>query len=161
MVMVNLDRERTTAIPSSRASRARRARSFERVTIDWEPLFPGSGSRLPAVRSEPPRWVPTTPYDNRAEWEGTSARHPETVLHVAAAGLSRQARLLRDPRSLETARARDDRSKISRPIVGAVMNIVVFTLLAPAMVLAKRNLRLGRGDRRGALRISAYVFLPR
>jgi hypothetical protein len=39
------------------------------------------------------------------------------------------------------------------------MITVIFTLLIAGIVLARRNLRLGRGDRRGALRIATYVFL--
>jgi hypothetical protein len=43
-------------------------------------------------------------------------------------------------------------------IGGAVFVIVVFSLLLAGVVFARRNIRLGRGDRRGALRISTYVF---
>jgi len=43
-------------------------------------------------------------------------------------------------------------------IGGAVIVIVVFSLLLAGVVFARRNIRLGRGDRRGALQISTYVF---
>jgi serine/threonine-protein kinase len=125
--------------------------------IDWEPVFREADLDFRRFAATPPRWVPTTPYDNRAEWEGTSVRHPDTPLHVAAAGYrGRLVYFASDGPWRLPLRGRPFQG--FGPIVGAVMNIVLFTLLAAAVVLARRNLRLGRGDRRGALRISAVVF---
>ncbi|HSD72442.1 MAG TPA: hypothetical protein VLE54_06615, partial [Thermoanaerobaculia bacterium] len=36
--------------------------------------------------------------------------------------------------------------------------VILLTLFVAGVMLARRNIRLGRGDRRGALRISAYLF---
>jgi Protein kinase domain len=127
--------------------------------IDWEPLFREADLDLRRFAPTPPRWVPATPYDSRAEWEGTSARHPETPLHVTAAGYRGKLVYFAIAGPWERPFRREMPFRTMGPILGTVMNIVVFTLLAAAVVLARRNLRLGRGDRRGALRIATYVFL--
>jgi serine/threonine-protein kinase len=127
--------------------------------IDWEPVFREADLDLGRFAPTPPRSVPTTPFDSRAEWEGTSARHPDTPLHVTAAGYRGKLVYFAIAGPWERPFRREMPFRTLIPTVGTVMNIVLFTLLAAAIVLARRNLRLGRGDRRGALRIATYVFL--
>ncbi|MEP6995218.1 MAG: hypothetical protein ABI968_11900, partial [Acidobacteriota bacterium] len=56
------------------------------------------------------------------------------------------------------------RMQEARPAAGIVARQAAFvflicSVLVAALVFARRNLRLGRGDRRGALRVSAFVFV--
>jgi hypothetical protein len=127
--------------------------------IDWEPLFREADLDLRRFALTSLRWAPTTPYDSRAEWEGTSTRHPDTPLHVTAASYRGKLVYFAIAGPWEPPFRKEMPFRTTGPIVGTVMSILVFTLLAAAVVLARRNLRLGRGDRRGALRIATYVFL--
>jgi serine/threonine-protein kinase len=127
--------------------------------LDWEPVFREADLDLRRFAPTPPRSVPTTPFDSRAEWEGTSARHPDTPLHVTAAGYRGKLVYFAIAGPWERPFRKEMPFRTLGPTVGTVMSIVVFTLLAAAVVLARRNLRLGRGDPRGALRIATYVFL--
>jgi protein kinase-like protein len=158
MVTVNLDASgrlrlfravpRELDEPSSRDSK-----------IDWEPVFREADLDLRRFAPTPPRWVPPTPYDSRAEWDGTSARHPETPLHVTAAGYRGKLVYYASAGPWERPFRMEPPFRGLAPTVGAVMVTVVFSLLIAGVVLARLNLRLGRGDRRGALRIATYVFL--
>jgi protein kinase-like protein len=127
--------------------------------LDWEPLFREADLDPRRFRTTPPRWVPTTPYDSRGEWEGTSARHPETPLHLTAAGYRGKPVYFAVAGPWDRPFRREMPFRGLGPTVGAVIVSLIFTLLIAGVVLARRNLRLGRGDRRGAFRIATYVFL--
>ena len=127
--------------------------------VDWQPVFREADLDLSRFAPTPPRWVPPTPYDSRAEWDGTSARHPETPLHVTAAGYRGKLVYYASAGPWQRPSRMEMPFRGLAPTVGAVLLTVVLTLLIAGVVLARRNLRLGRGDRRGALRIATYVFL--
>jgi predicted Ser/Thr protein kinase len=94
--------------------------------IDWEPVFREADLDLRRFVPTPPRWAPTTPYDSRAEWNGTSARHPETPLHVTAAG--DRGKLVYF--AIAGPWARPVRAELPfrglGPTVGAVMVVIIF-----------------------------------
>jgi serine/threonine-protein kinase len=125
--------------------------------IDWEPVFREAELDVRRFAPTQARWVPPTPYDNRAEWEGTSSRHPETPIHVTAAGY--RGKLV----YFASAGPWERPSRMELPFRGVravewAMPVIILTLLVAGVVLARRNIRLGRGDRRGALRVSTYYF---
>jgi len=158
MVMVNLDtRGRLRAFRAVPPQIDRPGDSNAR--IDWGPLFREADLDPGHFASTQPKWVPPAPYDTRSEWEGSSARHPEVPLHVTAAGYRGKPIYfgIAGPWERPQRMGQPTRSFRSR-IGGAVFVIVVFSLLLAGVVFARRNIRLGRGDRRGALQISTYVF---
>jgi hypothetical protein len=127
--------------------------------LAWESVFREADLDFRRFAPSPPRLVPPIPYDSRAEWNGTSARHPDTPLHVTVAGY--RGRLV----YFAVAGPWERPLRVEAPfrsvggVVGPVMVTLIFTLLIAGVVLARRNIRLGRGDSRGALRVSTYVFL--
>ncbi|HEX9149707.1 MAG TPA: hypothetical protein VF958_11150, partial [Thermoanaerobaculia bacterium] len=126
--------------------------------IEWEPVFQEADLDIRRFASTPPRWVPPTPYDSRAEWDGTSVRHPETPIHVTAAGYRGKLVYFASAGPWDRPLRMELPFQGFNPVIGAVMFVVLLTLLIAGVVLARRNLRLGRGDRRGALRIATYVY---
>jgi serine/threonine-protein kinase len=127
--------------------------------VDWELLFREADLDSRRFAPTEPRWVPPVPYSSRSEWQGSSSRHPEVPLHVTAAGYRGKPVYfgIAGPWERPERMGQADQSFPST-IGGAVFVIVVFSLLLAGVVFARRNIRLGRGDRRGALRISTYVF---
>jgi len=103
-----------------------------------------------------PKWMPLAAFDDRLAWTGILPGTPPTPVRVEAAWWRGRPVFFqisgpwtkphRDPAEPETAQ--------SRLILG--LGIVV---LVAVCVLAWRNLRTGRGDRRGALRLAAFVFV--
>jgi serine/threonine-protein kinase len=124
---------------------------------DWKPLFAAAGLDYALFSPSAPRWAPEEPFDARADWEGSGASQADPPIHVAAA--SWQGRpvwfAVLYPWSVP------DRAIETSPYsVLGDLAIVIYIGGAwiAGMVLARRNLRLGRGDRRGALRVAAFVF---
>ncbi len=106
-----------------------------------------------------PRWLPAAEFDQRAAWDGSYPQHPDTTIHVIAAAYRGKPVYFQvigpwsRPWRMETA----PRSR-SAQVAGAAFMLLALGTLAGGVYFARRNLRLGRGDRKGAFRVSAYIF---
>jgi hypothetical protein len=122
---------------------------------DWGPLF--AEARLDPAKLRPvePRWTPPLYCDSRAAWEGAWPRRPEIALRVEAATyrgrpvwfevVNPWTRAEREQAFPFTAGQRG---------IQALYVAVLVALAATGGLLAYRNTRLGRGDRRGAFRLA-------
>ena len=128
-------------------------------TPAWVPLFEQAGLPLAQFASVASQWIPPVYADARAAWSGAYPERPDIPIRVeAAAALGRPvffeivAPWSPPPTDAAEARATpgERTGRFMRLVVGPVA-------LAIAVVLALRNLRLGRGDRRGAMRVSLFI----
>jgi eukaryotic-like serine/threonine-protein kinase len=126
---------------------------------DWSLLFEQAGLSLPQFSPAESRRIPPVYADARAAWQGAYPTRPDIPIRIeAAAALGRPvyfevvapwSRPATDPAEAGTTPGER---------MGLFMRTVVGPLaLAIAIVLALRNLRLGRGDRRGAMRVSVFI----
>jgi serine/threonine-protein kinase len=120
---------------------------------DWSLLFSAAGLDLARFSPTQPRWTPPSPYDARAAWLGAYAGQPANSLRIEAASWRGRPSYFRvvgpwtNPGSGPELRAVD--------LIWAAWFVVVVSAGAE---LAWRNARLGRGDRRGAFRLAAFVY---
>jgi tRNA A-37 threonylcarbamoyl transferase component Bud32 len=144
-----------SAVPSRTSSAAP-----SEAPPDWSPLFVESGLDQAKLQPVPSTWTP--PYEStaRAAWEGSYPDRPEFKTHVETAAFEGKPvyfeiidvwdRPHDDPASL--ARFRD------RALVILLLTIFITVIIGSAL-LALRNLKLGRGDRKGAFRLAVFVFV--
>ncbi len=128
---------------------------------DWPGLFVDAGLGLGRFAAVPPEWVPPQPFDARAEWAGVLPWSPTTKVRVAAAafhGMPVYFEVL-GPWSLPLRMTETIPGDAARRIADAAFAIVLTVLFCAALVFARRNLRAGRGDKRGAYVLGATVFL--
>ena len=125
---------------------------------DWGPLFEAAGldrGNLAAVASE---WTPPSYANWRGAWEGVYPDATETPIRIEAAACGELPVAFRiiEPWTQSRDVEVDTRGLLER--AGDLVNAAVFVAaLAGAAVLAVRNLRLGRGDRKTALRFALYA----
>ena len=149
--LVTLEVRPKEAGPAGKASEAGRP-------FDWGPLFAASGLNPVRFKSATPQRTPPMAFDTRAAWTGKYADNadavPEQVRVEAAAWEGR-------PVYFNVAGDWHPQTEtLSRPQpVIAVGAVLVLGVLVGAALMAWRNLRLGRGDRKGAGKIAAFVFL--
>ncbi len=127
---------------------------------DWEDLFAEAGLDRAAFASSEPRWLPPFYADARMAWaEGKPERADRPLRVEAAAYRGRPVYFeLVGPWS-RPPRVPPGESR-SRSNAFQIFLASLFTvLLVGGALLARRNLRLSRGDRRGAMRVAAFIFL--
>jgi hypothetical protein len=123
--------------------------------VDWAPLFEAARLDLASLRPAASEWTPATHADNRQAWEGVWPGSKGVALRVEAASYRGRPVWFR----LITPWTRPERMQalqLTRSQKGANVfgGVLVVCLLAVSALLARRNLRLGRVDRRGAARLA-------
>jgi serine/threonine-protein kinase len=124
------------------------------VPPNWNTIFTEAGLEMTQFKSATPRWTPRHYADTRAAWERTSASPPDIERIEAGAYRGKIVFF----RVLATG---------TKPLDLAVefwleLAFVIFWLvlvLVGGVWFALRNLRLGRGDRRGANRLAACALV--
>lgn len=127
---------------------------------DWSVPFVAAGLDLANFRPATSTWVPLHAYDERAAWEGADPARPEIKIHVEAAAFRGKLiyfetvypwdQPLRQEQEPESGGAR---------ALAFILIAVILVALVGSVVVARRNLRLGRGDRRGATRVAIVYFI--
>jgi serine/threonine-protein kinase len=130
------------------------------ATLNWNAVFDVAGLDPATFKPVASLWVPPSFADERRAWEGPMPGRPEITLRVEAAGYRGRpaflqvsgpwTRRLRDTPPQESQRGRS-------PMRFAIF-LIIFALSVGTCALAWRNVKTGRGDRRGATRL-AFTML--
>jgi len=130
---------------------------------DWSMLLRFAGLDPTALRPVEPAWAPPVFADRRAAWEGSygaSAVAAATPVRVEAAALAGRPVAFRvtEPWSRPDPGAAGSGGAWGwKQTTDALFLVLAVASVAGGLLLARRNLRLGRGDRKGAFRLAAYV----
>jgi hypothetical protein len=124
--------------------------------VDWRLLFERAGLSPAAFTSIAPRELPLGHSDVRVAWSGRHPRRPEIPLRIEAASLGGRPVSFHvvHPWEVEQAAPAGDQE-------GALLAVLLslyFGAITLAVFLAWKNYRIGRGDRRGTLRLMLFVF---
>ena len=159
MVLVLLD-SRGQLVRFMRAPAEKGSRSS---TVDWSPFFESAALHSDDFRSLPADWVSPVDNDAKQSWTATLREEPRITIDVHAASLGGI------PVFFETAlRARRAPTQPRRPTatptateqftaVGGFAAVFLAGLVL-ATIVARRNIRLGRGDRAAARKVSLAVL---
>src|SRR4029453_6778714 len=127
---------------------------------DWSDLFAAAELNVARLTPADPMVVPPMYCDTRAAWSGTYPNNPETPLRVEA-GSYRGVPVFfhAGPDWTESLTMGPPRNEASL-LFSQIMSAIVY-LVSPigAVFLARRNLALNRGDRRGAFRITLFIAI--
>jgi len=133
--------------------------SAEAAAPDWGLLFAAAGLDPSQWTATAPAWLPPVYSDTRAAWTGSLPERPGAPLRIEAAAYRGQPVYF----ELIGPWTRPERMQPYKQSPGErageiIAVALLLTLLAGSALLARRNLRLGRGDRRGATRVAYFVF---
>ena len=127
---------------------------------DWTTLFGESGLDPARFRQVAPAWTPPHAFTSRAAWEGSYTERPGLNVRVEAAAYEGRPVFfeLIDAwdRSPEQQGAYTE--SVRERMLSVILLTVFITVLVGSALLAWRNLRLGRGDRKGAARIAVFML---
>jgi serine/threonine-protein kinase len=122
---------------------------------DWTPMLAALGSDSEPVPTAPGRWPPAFYADTRAAWTATIDGVPHDI---EAASLRGRPVSLR----IKPIDAPDERPAPQRGggmVAAALTTFVGMLVLGFFVLLARKNVRAGRGDRGGATRLALFVGL--
>lgn len=127
---------------------------------DWSQLFAESGldqSKFQQVQSV---WTPPHEANVRAAWDGSYPDHPELKIHVEAAAFADKPVYFEvlDPWN-EAPEAQPSLARFQQRVLIIVLLSVFIIVMLGSALLALRNLKLGRGDRKGAFRLAVCVLV--
>jgi serine/threonine-protein kinase len=127
--------------------------------VNWNTLFEAAGLPMNAFTPARPTIVPPVHADQRMAWEGHLPELPDHAVRVEAAGFAGKPVyfVIAGP---WTASSREAvvATPLFKTITSSLEALVMPALMLAGAVLARRNVKLGRGDRKGAFRAAAFVF---
>jgi hypothetical protein len=125
---------------------------------DWRPLLAAAGLDSGKLRPVPSRWAPPVFADRRSAWE---TNYPGTSIPARIEAAAYRGR----PVSFEVVLPWSEPGRTPEPVAPLAARLGDTTLLAVTVVawvggivLARRNVRQKRGDRRGGYRIAVFLF---
>src|SRR5262249_4114303 len=149
-------------VPPQREPESDTLKLVEQNPVDWSLLFHEAGFDLSTFQKVPSTWVPLLAYDERAAWDGTDPLHLDPKVHIEAAEFHGKPIYFEtiypwDPAGRQAQRPQ---SASERLFVALVIAVFMIALIGGALI-ARHNLRLGRGDISGALRVASVYFIVR
>jgi len=129
-------------------------------SLDWAVLFTAAGLDPSKWAPSQPTWAPPANSDARAAWTGSLPERPNVAMRIEAAA-SRGKPVYFE---LIGPWTRPERMQPYEPTAGertflTILIVLLISVLVVSAMLARRNLHLGRGDRRGAFRLAAFAFV--
>ncbi len=141
------------------------ANAAEEKKPDWETLFANAGLSIGDFRQVASKGSAVFASDTQAAWEGCFPEQPDLPIYVESAFYHGSPVLFRiggweanDRRSYTPSDRRSGyrHGAESRAFLSFGFSLFMAAIVSGAL-LARRNIRLGRGDRRGATRLGLYM----
>ena len=127
---------------------------------DWSMLFSEAGLDISRWTQVDRQWNPLYHGDTVAAWQGELPYAPGIPVRIEAAAYRGK------PVNFEIigpwTRPGRDEPFVRQPgetIANAILAMLLMTLIGGGLFFARRNLRLGRGDRRGATRLAVFLLM--
>ena len=126
--------------------------------FDWSAFFDSAGLDPAALTPARPERNPLLDCDGRYAWEGFYPDQPDIPIRVEAGAYRGKAAYFEivtpwRMRQMTTA------ERAGRSTFDLFLLVSLLVLMIGGSLLARRNMRLGRGDRRGASRLTVFVFI--
>jgi Protein kinase domain len=131
------------------------------MPVNWKPLFDAAGLEMAAFTPAEPEWTPAFYADSRVAWTGPLPNVPGQTLRIEAGGYRGKPAYFH-PVAPWTTTSRMPQTVAERAQVrwsSVVVQLVVVCMLGAAALIARHNLRRGRGDRRGAFQLAGLISL--
>jgi serine/threonine-protein kinase len=131
---------------------------------DWDGLLAAAAFDPGSLKRTDARWLPSAHADERAAWEGALPDAPEIPVRIEAAAYRGRPVAFRivEPWAKPEGMSADGWTRTSDVVPAASGKIahvgLHFLLILIPAALAYRNLKLGRTDRKRALRLATVLF---
>jgi hypothetical protein len=114
---------------------------------------------MPAFKPVPPREIPPAFADERIAWEGPLPEMPGQLFRIEAAAYAGKPVYFVLNGNWSAGGTAPPGAALFNTVIANAAGLVMPGLMVAGAVLARRNVKLGRGDRSGALRAATVVFV--
>jgi hypothetical protein len=140
-----------TAVPEQRPA-------SQPSATNWLVLFKAAGLDFAAFRTDVPQWTPLFYGDERVAWVPDADRDDHLVRVEAASFHGRPVNfMLIYPWTVSSRDAGTSRTAAQRT-ADLVIVLFISSVMLAAVIVARRNLRLDRADKRGAIRLAVGIM---
>ena len=130
------------------------------AATDWSRLFAAAGIDATKFTQAEPRWVPPMYADERTAWEGPHMDHPQLPVRIEAAAYRNRPVHFAIIFPWDRPLRQEEQSFTGGERIATILLLLVFLgVTIGAAIMGRRNLQLGRSDKRGAFRLAMFVFL--
>jgi serine/threonine protein kinase len=130
----------------------------QNIQADWSTLFAEAGLDPRNYKEIESQWTPPFFADERKAWEGPQIDHAEIPVRIEAAAFHGKPVYFNVISPWDKPSRQTD-SRTSVGSTGIILAITFFSLLLAALIVARLNLKVGRGDTKGAFKLAVFVFL--
>lgn len=128
--------------------------------IDWSTLFAEAGLDIRNYRQTEAKWTPPFYADSILAWEGTHVDHPELSVQIEAAAFRGKPVYFQIVAPWDKPIRQEEASSTpGRRAAGVILTLMLASVIIAGVILARRNLRRGRSDAKGAFKVTIFVFL--
>jgi serine/threonine-protein kinase len=129
----------------------------ESEPFDWTSFFISAGLDPALLRPADPERNPLLDCDHRLAWEGSYPGQPGVTIRVEAGSYRGKAAYFEIVPPWMGAGDADGAGHGSLA-VNIFFSIILLAIGVGGLMVAQRNIRMGRGDRRGAFRLAAFLL---
>jgi serine/threonine protein kinase len=158
MIDVNLDPEGRLVYFAANPHRVEEAAGDPPPAADWAAVLAAAGIDASRFTPAKPRLVFAHAFDTRVAWTGTFPHAPEVTMRVEATSWKGRLASFEIMGPWAESSFRDPSVQLQERIRDWFSLAIEFLVFATAILLAWRNTRLGRGDTRGAGRLTLFVL---
>lgn len=126
---------------------------------DWAALFRLAGLDPATFHAVAPQWLPRGPADAREAWEGSIPDGPPHVRVEAAGWRGRPTYFQIVTPWTKPLRMEENPASRGARILNAVTVLATLILLVSAFLVSRANVRAGRGDWNGAMRLGSVAVI--
>jgi serine/threonine-protein kinase len=125
---------------------------------DWSLLFEAAGLDPAGFRPVEPVWSPPAYADRRAAWEGVFPGEMVATVRIEAAAYRGRPVSFRIVQPWTRPSGEDAAPEAAEKSSQVIVIMVILVVLLGGLLIARRNVRLGRGDRKGASMLALFVL---
>ena len=130
------------------------------VKPDWSILFAEAGLDMSSFHETEPRWTPSRYSDARAAWDGVAPGSSALPIHIDAAAFHGRPVYFQIIYPWDRPfRQEEFQPSLKEKIKNWLLLSLLGATVIGAALLGLRNIRLGRSDRNGAMRLAMYTFV--
>ena len=127
---------------------------------NWSGLFEAAGMTIDTFRPIQAEWLPLAFAGERQAWQGVYPDAMDVPIRVEAAAFAGRPVSFQVVEPWTATEGLPDSSQgLTRSVMSVIELALPILVLIGGTLLAVRNIRLGRSDRRGAFRLAVYLFV--